>query len=356
MIEMVRPPTQRATARHIAACAEVSLKERNQMWKSLCMLTILAVLVVSRCATSNNATDGSLKWKDIGEGEGYNKEGEWKHGPLSDFAYIGRDPRLIVIDDSIAVSTLQDRVLPSHLKHIARTDFSAFWVAVIYQGFKCRPGYSIKVGDVGFRENTVTIYAQFHEPANLDECFGLPDTSPYYALRIKKPAGLEENFAFTLDVNGQSIPQMCAISGEHVSWERLVNDPEAEGQYEGRSARLAIATDREAVASIQSELLPIHRELVSAVDYSRHFVIVAYHGQRSTTGYSVEVIHVKRHENTIRICAQFHKPRLGQPVGGAVTSPYYILQVEKTEELEGEFTFVLMKEDEEVARQPEIIP
>jgi hypothetical protein len=317
---------------------------------------LLAVFLVSLVLNSCVAEEGP-RWKKIAEGEGYNKEGEWTHGPLSDFVYVGHEPRLIVITDKVAVPALQDRVLPSHLRRIAQTSFTTNWVAVIYQGFKCRPGYHIQVSTVEREANTVTIHAQFHQPTDPEDCYGQPDTSPYYVLRIRKPDGLDsEDVSFILDAGGQSVSETCALRGEYVPWSPLVNDPEAEGQYEGRSPRLAIVSSQDDVASVESDLLSRHREQLSEVDYSKRFAVIVYQGRKSTTGYLVEVIRVIRHQDTIYVCSQFHEPRLGQPVGGMVTSPYYILQVEKSETLGGEFTFVLTDNQEELIRQTEIIP
>jgi hypothetical protein len=331
--------------------AAVDIKATAKTRTVLLLIVLLAGLVLNSCT----AEEG-LKWEKIAEGDGYNKEGEWTHGPLSDFVYVGREPRLIVITDEIAVSTLQGRVLPSHLKRIARTNLSANWVVVIYQGFKCRPGYSIQVSAVELEADTVTVRAQFLKPTDPEDCYGLPDTSPYYVMRIRKPDGLDSrDVSFILDADGQSLSEICALPGEYVPWSPLVNDPEAEGQYEGRSPRLAIVSGQDDLSSVESDLLSRHREQLSEVNYSKRFAVIVYQGQKSTTGYLVEVIGVVRHQDSIYICAQFHEPHLGQPVGGMVTSPYYILQVEKTEDLQGQFTFVLTDDQQELLRQTAII-
>lgn len=72
------------------------------------------------------------------------------------------------------------------------------------------------------------------------------------------------------------------------------------------------------------------------------------------TGYSIEIIDIKRQDDTILVCAQFHEPCCGG--GGAMTSPYYVARVKKSNALKGEFTFVLMNNTEEAARQIETVP
>ncbi|MCX7683401.1 MAG: protease complex subunit PrcB family protein, partial [Anaerolineae bacterium] len=70
----------------------------------------------------------------------------------------------------------------------------------------------------------------------------------------------------------------------------------------------------------------------------------------------VEVTDVQRKDNIITIYAQFHEPAPDALTNPLITSPYYILKVEKTESIKGEFTFVLVADGIEVARQEHVIP
>lgn len=65
---------------------------------------------------------------------------------------------------------------------------------------------------------------------------------------------------------------------------------------------------------------------------------------------------MKQQDGTIVICAQLHEPHPRQLVAAIVGSPYYIMKIEKTGGLKGEFAFVLTDDGEEVARQVETIP
>jgi hypothetical protein len=343
------PPSQKPDS-EVRAAAPAMIAAKTRM-----ILLVLASLI---CLGVNSCTAGDeLRWTKIGEGEGYNKEGRWTDGRPSDFVYVGGEPRLVAIRDEVAVPTLQDRVLPSHLRRISRTDFSTNWVAVIYQGYKCRPGYSIQVSAVELGADSIIIHAQFHKPADPEDCLGILDTSPYYALRIRKPAAVEtKDLPLFLEVDDWLISEACATPGEYVPWTPLVNNPGAGGHYEERAPRLAIVTSQSDLSYVETDLLSIYLEQVSEVDFSKSLVIIVFQGEKPTTGYSVEVISIRRQANTVWVCAQSHEPESRQATGQSITSPYYIAQVEWIPDVQGEFTFVLVDHEKEVARQRKTIP
>ncbi len=321
------------------------------MKKTDTVIMLLCLILVTSNACTGASTVNRLSWKKIGEGEGFNFDlkGEWKGGPLSDFVYVGHEPRLIVITDEVAVPSLQGRMLPAHLKRVAGTNFSSYWVAVVYQGKNNRPYKPIQIDGVRLEDKVVIIDAQFQEP-DRSQWVAWPLNSPYYVLKITKPAGIKEDeIAFVLHAGDQVIPQMCAIQGESLAWEGVITDPDTDSRYQQSSPKLTFIANQDGLSAVQDELPPIHLKLISAVDLSAYFLIVAYQGEKSTTGYSIEVIDIRRQDDTILVCAQFHEPCCGG--GGAMTSPYYVAQVEKSDALKGEFTFVLMNNTEEAARQ-----
>ena len=319
-------------------------------------LGTIGTVIVSAVLLAGCCTRGDANWQKIADGELANKDGvprEELH--LDDWVYVGRNPRLIVIGSAAEVSSLEDRVTPSQLERIAQVDFSAYFVAVIHQGLGERPYHPIEVSAVEFRDNVFTIQARLYEPdRSTYEPF--PSNSPYYVLEIEKPEGVaEEDVSFVLEANGERIPQTCAIQGEPVPWEPVVDDPESGlfSHYEEEEPWLDVIIDQEAVSSLSNTLSSRHLELVANVDFATHFLVVIYQGRKGMTGYSVEAISVKHQGDTILICAQMHEPSFG---GAAITAPFYILQVEKTEELQGDLTFVLIADGEEVFRQEAFVP
>jgi len=141
-------------------------------------------------------------------------------------------------------------------------------------------------------------------------------------------------------------------------WDQIADDWGAPSnyRYRGKEPRLVVITDQASVSSLQGQLWPDHLEMVANVDFSTYFVLIVYQGEKYTTGYSVEVTDIKRNRDTVLVYASFHRPSPGEVKGEIMTSPYCILKVKKTEELKGSFTFVLIANGEEVARQTYVIP
>lgn len=207
---------------------------------------IVIVVAVVTVLLAGCCPEGGSNWQKIADGELANKE-DIDETPLrpGDTVYLGHDPRLIVIGDAVEVPSLRDRVLPSHLERIAEVDFSAYFVAVIHQGLRNRPYHPIEVNAVEFEDNVFTIHAKLYEP-DRSTYKPFPTNSPYYVLKIEKPAGVrEEDISFVLEANGERMPQMCAIEGESVSWKPMVNDPDSGlfGQYDEEEPRLTIIAD-----------------------------------------------------------------------------------------------------------------
>lgn len=329
---------------------------RNLRLKTI-VIVLMAVLLtatVSGCCDTKGGI--RLKWEKIAESDG---TGEEFWDSLVNLAYAGDAPRLIVITDRAAVPTLQGRVSSSHLDLVADVDFSSYWVAVIHRGKEIVKDYKpIEVGSVRLRDGIVTIQSRLRR-GTWEPAYSLMTVSPYYILKIRKPAGVEEKgIAFTLEDDGQVIPRICAIEGERLPWKKMVFDRGGYGgaSYGGHSPRLVIIARQADVSSVQNQLFSEHLSLIADVDFSTHFVAIIYQGEKESTGYSVEVIDVKQEENRIVLCAQLHEPIPHQVRGQMVTSPYYVAEIERPEGPGGAFTFVLLDGDEEIVRQTETIP
>ena len=141
-------------------------------------------------------------------------------------------------------------------------------------------------------------------------------------------------------------------------WDQIADDWGAPSnyRYRGKEPRLVAVTDQASVSSLQGQLRPDHLEMVAKVDFSAYFVLVVYQGEKYTTGYSVKVTDIKRDMDTVLVYASFQRPSPGEVKGEIMTSPYCIVKVKKTEEFKGSFTFVLVANGEEVARQTYVVP
>jgi hypothetical protein len=138
------------------------------------LLLAVSCLVGCRVGEATGAQD--LKWKKLAEFNGdvdeyaqYLEEQGMRPIAGNEFAYMGREPRLLVLTDVTDMAALQNHVRPEHQQQIAQVDFSRFWVAVLYQGFTKQLGHTITVDAVQFLSDTVTIAAQFEVPPTSPE-------------------------------------------------------------------------------------------------------------------------------------------------------------------------------------------
>jgi len=329
---------------------------RNLRLKTIVIVLTITLLTAAASGCCDAREGVRLKWEKIAESDGAGEE-FWEK--FTSHAYEGDTPRLIVITDRAAGPTLQGRVSSSHLDLVADVDFSSYWVAVIHRGKEIIADYEpVEVNAVRLRDNVVTIQARLHR-GTYEPIDSLMFVSPYYILKIKKPAEVEEKeIAFTLEDDGQVIPQICAVEGERLPWEKMVFDRGGYGgaSYGGRSPRLVVIARQTDVSSVQNQLLSEHLSLIADADFSTHFVAIIYQGEKGSTGYSVEVIDVKQEGDRIVLCAQLHEPIPHQVRGQMVTSPYYVVKIERPEGSGDAFTFVLLDGDEEIVRQTETIP
>ena len=145
-------------------------------------------------------------------------------------------------------------------------------------------------------------------------------------------------------------------------WEKLVAYPtgKSDASYDDR-ARITIISTPEEAQLLANQVYPEVITQVQTIDFSSFFVAAVFQGWKGSTGYSIEVTDLRQLGNTITVYALFHTPQPSGPDGIVFTnpletSPYYILKVKKAEEITGDFTFVLMANGQEVARQIQTIP
>lgn len=144
---------------------------------------------------------------------------------------------------------------------------------------------------------------------------------------------------------------------DHLIWEMIASRTVGKSDYSYEDvARITVVANSNEAQALRGQIYPEILEQVQETDFSAFFVIAVFQGEKGSTGYSVEVTDVQRKDNTITIYAQFHEPAPDALTNPLITSPYYILKVEKTESVKGEFTFVLVADGIEVARQEHVIP
>jgi hypothetical protein len=154
------------------------------------LLTLCFVIILNRCGipkpmplipspTVTPLPGKSLEWEEI------------LSEPLS--FYEETHPTMRIITTLKQASELEDFLqLPPHLRLVSKTDFSAYFVIAVFQGYKGCADYSIEVREVRRKGNTITVYANFLEP-DPKEVLRPVETSPYYILKVKKLPILEAN-------------------------------------------------------------------------------------------------------------------------------------------------------------------
>lgn len=143
----------------------------------------------------------------------------------------------------------------------------------------------------------------------------------------------------------------------HLTWKKITDQVSGKSDYSYEDVpRLKVITSPSDAQSLNGQVYPEVLEQVQSVDFSTFFVMAVFQGQQDTTGYSVEVTDVELRDGTVFVYANFNEPSPGNVVGETLTSPYYILKVQKTEGIKGSFIFVLIADGEEVFRQTYVIP
>jgi len=130
------------------------------------------------------------------------------------------------------------------------------------------------------------------------------------------------------------------------------------GYYEEEKPKLVIITKTEQIDDKLGDTVSSKSQAqLRDMDFDRHFVIGVFQGRRPYlyTVSGVEIQRIEKEGNTITLFAHFYKPVEDQ-ARGMVTSPYHLLSIQKGENLQGEFKFILKADGKSVARQTHFIP
>ncbi len=87
-----------------------------------------------------------------------------------------------------------------------------------------------------------------------------------------------------------------------------------------------------------------HLQALEVIDYSKTLVAIVFMGWEGGDGFSIEIKSVSKRNTTVTIEANFISPAEGEPSTQIVTSPYYIIGMDKNTNLAGSITFVLVNQ------------
>jgi len=116
-------------------------------------------------------------------------------------------------------------------------------------------------------------------------------------------------------------------------------------------------TFRVVTADSQIESLGFgHPSYLKDLDFERHFVIVAFHGLRNTSGYYIQITRIIQVGSvvTVTVVRGFSTEHAGRD---KVVAPYCVVKVNKLSmPRRGELEFVFVEGEQTLARQTQVIP
>lgn len=108
-------------------------------------------------------------------------------------------------------------------------------------------------------------------------------------------------------------------------------DASGTGQvYQDRQPGLIVITTPEEAASLDALVTPEAQARLQSLDYDAYFASVVFQGRKSTTGYGIAVERITRFENKVTIRAQSLEPKPNAEKAPEETSPYHVIQVQKS--------------------------
>jgi hypothetical protein len=146
----------------------------------------------------------------------------------------------------------------------------------------------------------------------------------------------------------------CSPTQKEVPFETV--SKHSSSDYEPREPKLVVVSKESELQSLLV-LRPPHgldlNQALSKIDFSLHFLLVAFQGYQPTGGYQIEVQNIQQLGKEIQVRAKFVRPKPAEIVRHGTTRPYHLVRVGKTDlEGKGRFTFVLVDDSsgKEVAK------
>jgi len=126
--------------------------------------------------------------------------------------------------------------------------------------------------------------------------------------------------------------------------------------YQNNQPTVLIFSSFEDVLSINGLVTEDAIDQLAALDYDTHFSLIVFDGLKPALGYGIEVIQAIRDDGSLYVDARRTEPEPGSTPTGLQSSPYHLIAVEKGSNWEGNVTFVLLINNEDVYRVERIVP
>ena len=140
----------------------------------------------------------------------------------------------------------------------------------------------------------------------------------------------------------------CNYTGTELAFETIEQKYGAGSAYDAVEPGLLVISGMEDIANLRAGSDEVIYRL-QELDYENIFALIVYQGQRGSGGYDVQIERVTRDGTTINIYVQFHKPKPDEARIDLITSPYHLVQVQKSGAWDQEFLFQVIVDDTIVA-------
>jgi hypothetical protein len=268
-------------------------------------------------------------------------------------AYEAWEPGLLVTYNEADIASLGDWVTAEAISKLQELDFENSFALIVFQGWKGRGGYEVQIERITQAKKTVNIYAQFHTPeSNKVRISGI--TSPYHIIQVQKSGDWDQGIKFHLIVSGMvaaTLPNTQTLEETDLAFKTIEQENWARtGQvYEAIEPGLAIISRKPAKDAWDGWITNRATRKLQQLDYKLSFALIVFQGWKDNSGYDVQIERITRSGKTINIYAQFIEPENPKGVTAEATSPYHLVQVEKTWVWDQGLLFQLIVDDKVVS-------
>lgn len=99
--------------------------------------------------------------------------------------------------------------------------------------------------------------------------------------------------------------------------------------HESREPKLVVVARSSEMSHLTGFVSETAQEQLQAIDYDTHLALAVFQGLKTNDGYSVQIEHIVRTGNEVKIYAQFEEPQPDRVYSMELTSPYCAVQVQK---------------------------
>jgi hypothetical protein len=250
-------------------------------------------------------------------------------------AYEALKPGLMIISNQSDIANLEERVTVEAISKLQELDFENSFALTVFQGWKDSGGYDVQIERIMRVGTTINVYAQFHEPGP-NEGRTTQVTSPYYLVYVQKDWEWDQEFLFQLIVDDAVVatqPTTHTLDETDLTFETIEQkiSTGTSKAYEAWEPGLMTVYSEADIASLGDWVTAEATSKLQELDFENSFALIAFQGWKGSGGYEVQIERITKAEKTVNIYAQFDTPKSNEARISGITSPYHLVQVQKSE-------------------------